>query len=85
MNIVSEKKYSYLLMEEDNEWYLTYLTGGAFEVDICVKLNNEEINKLKETPEFVGNLVENFKTDSSLYEGRRIIPSVRPNRQRQRT
>jgi len=80
MNIISEKKYSYLLMEDNDEWYLTYLTGGPFEVDICVKLNDEEIVKLKENPESVSHLIESFKSDASIYEGRRIIPSVRPNR-----
>ncbi|GAA6171760.1 hypothetical protein NBRC116592_14300 [Colwellia sp. KU-HH00111] len=80
MIIISAKRYSYFLLEDDDgTWYLTYFTGGPCEIDICVKLIDEEIKQLKEKPEFINVLVENFKKDKSLYENRIIIPSKRPN------
>jgi hypothetical protein len=80
MIIISAKRYSYFLLEDDDgTWYLTYFTGGAFEIDICVKLTNNEIEQLKINPDFVNELVENFKKDKSIYENRRVIPSKRPS------
>ncbi len=80
MIIISAKRYSYFLLEDDDgAWYLTYFIGGPCEIDICVKLTDEEIKQLKEKPELINVIVESFKKDKSLYENRIIIPSKRPN------
>ncbi len=83
MKIISEKPYSYFLVEDEGAWFLTYMSGGPFEIDNCVKLNDAEIKDLKNNPSYVIDLMESFKSDRSLYEGRRVIPSVRPNRKKQ--
>lgn len=81
MRVISAKRYSYFLLEDESDgiWYVTYFTGGPCEIDICVKLTEEEIKQLKEVPEFILVLVESFKENKSLYENRIIIPSKRPS------
>jgi hypothetical protein len=80
MIIISAKRYSYFLLEDtDGVWYLTYFIGGPCEIDICVKLTAEEINKIKENNEYISDLIGKFKKDKSSFENRIVIPSKRPN------
>lgn len=81
MRVISAKRYSYFLLEDESDetWYLTFFTGGPCEIDICVKLIEEEIKQLKENPELIFVLIESFKEDKFLYENRIITPSKRPN------
>jgi hypothetical protein len=44
MSVIFQKAYSYLLIQDGNDWYLTYFTGGPVDIDICVKLTEEEIS-----------------------------------------
>lgn len=82
MKVIQKKRYSFFLLEDEEtqEWFLTFMTGGPFEVDICVKLSEDEVSSIKQEPEYVSELMKSFKSDRSLYEGRRVIPSKRPNR-----
>lgn len=61
MKIIKEKKWSYILMEDDRGWILTYMIGGAVEIDISVLLSSEEVNKIQDGVLEVEDLVEYFK------------------------
>jgi hypothetical protein len=78
MKILEQKAYSYLLMEDNDEWYLTFFTGGPVEIDICVKLNQHERDDIRSGELAASELVQQFLSDKAKYESRRIIPSVRP-------
>jgi len=78
MRVIEQKAYSYLLMEDSNDWYLTFFTGGPVEIDICVKLNQQEIEGIKNGELTASTLVQTFLGDQTKYESRRIIPSIRP-------
>jgi len=76
MTVIFQKPYSYLLIQNKDDWYLTYFTGGPVEIDICVKLTDEEIDVVSTDQKAVENLMARFKADRSLIENRRIVPSV---------
>ena len=76
MTVVYQKAYSYLLIHDGADWYLTYFTGGPVEIDICVKLTEDEIKAVSSNQKAVEELMARFKADRSLIKDRRIIPSV---------
>ena len=76
MKVVFQKPYSYLLLNEATDWYVTFFTGGPFEIDICVKLTPEEIKFVSDSQSALEKLIEEFKTNPSQYTGRRVIPSI---------
>ena len=76
MTVVFQKPYSYLLIQDKDDWYLTYFTGGPVEIDICVKLTEEEVDVVSTDQKAVESLMARFKADRSLIENRRVIPSV---------
>ncbi len=76
MSVVFQKAYSYSLFNYDDSWYLTYLTGGPMEVGISVHLTKDEIALVSSDQTALESLIKKFKADSSLYKGRRIVPSV---------
>ncbi|WP_444929954.1 hypothetical protein ACJJIF_19585 [Microbulbifer sp. SSSA002] len=78
MKIVFKEPYSYLLVQDDTDWYLTFFSGGAFEVDICVKLTEEEITRVSIGQEEAAKLALEFQQNKEFYKGRRVIPSVFP-------
>lgn len=82
MRVLNEEKFSYYLLEDelDGAWYLTFMSGGVFEVDICVRLVGEEIEKIKRDQGNIKKLVRSFMDDRSLYFDRRVIPSKRPDK-----
>ncbi|RYY76638.1 MAG: hypothetical protein EOO52_03795 [Gammaproteobacteria bacterium] len=76
MKLIFQKSYAYLLLNEGVDWYLTFFTGGPFEIDICVKLNEQEITRVSNNQSELEKLIQEFKMNPSLYADRRIIPSV---------
>jgi len=76
MKLVFQKPYAYLLLNEGANWYLTFFTGGPFEVDICVKLSQQEITRVSDNQSELEKLIVEFKTNPSSFNGRRIIPSI---------
>lgn len=82
MKIISEEKFSYSLLEDeaDGEWYLTFMSGGVFDVDICVFLILEEVLSIKSDLSKAKDLVRSFMDDRSLYTDKGVVPSKRPKR-----
>lgn len=78
MNVIFEKPYDYLLIEEDKIFYLTFFSGGPVEIDICVRLTEDEALVASQSAEDVERLVKKFKTDRAIYSGRRVIPAKHP-------
>lgn len=76
MTIVFQKPYSYSLYDYDDNWYLTYLSGGPLESGVSIKLNPEEVYRVRNDQGELEKLIKEFKHDSSLYEGREISPVV---------
>ena len=76
MTVVFQKPYSYSLYDYDDVWYLTYLSGGPLEYGVSIKLNSEEIDRVRDNQAELEKLIKEFKHDRSLYEGREISPVV---------
>lgn len=76
MKTIFEEAYNYILVKDGEDWYLTFFTGGPMVVDICVKLNAEEIAMVSSSKEETARLANSFQANRSLFEGRRVVPSV---------
>lgn len=76
MTIVFQKPYSYSLYDYDNAWYLTYLSGGPLESGVSIKLNAEEVSRVRDNQSELEKLIKEFKQDRSLYAGREVSPVV---------
>lgn len=79
MKIIFEEAYSYILVNDKSDWYLTFFTGGPVEIDICVKLTSEEIAKVCSSQIETAKLAQSFQQNRELFKGRRVIPSIVPH------
>ncbi|MFE8070089.1 hypothetical protein QQM79_03435 [Marinobacteraceae bacterium S3BR75-40.1] len=80
--MIKKKLYSYVLMDVDGEWVLTFLLGGPVELDVSVKLTDSEVEAIKSEDAAADRLVSEFKKDKSLYENRKIVPTIWPSKPR---
>lgn len=78
MKVIFEEAYSYLLVQDGDDWYLTFFTGGPVELDICVKLDEDEIARVSGSQIETARLAQEFQQDRSRFKGRRVVPSVIP-------
>ena len=78
MKVIFEEAYSYLLVQDGDDWYLTFVTGGPVELDICVKLDEDEIARVSGSQIETARLAQEFQQDRSRFKGRRVVPSVIP-------
>lgn len=76
MKVIAEKPWSYVLFEAERGWILTFLIGGAVEVDVSVLLTNDEIGRIKADPSTVDALVRAFSRNRAAISGREITPPV---------
>ena len=81
MRVLDRKPYSYVLLERDGEWILTFLLGGPVERDVSVRLTDAEIAAIEADDTSAADLVRQFTADRSTYEGRNITPTVWPSRE----
>lgn len=78
MKTVFEEAYIYILVQDGDDWYLTFFTGGPMVVDICVKLTQEEIVRVSSSKPETAKLANEFQQNRALFNGRRVIPSMVP-------
>lgn len=76
MRTIAEKPWSYLLLEAEYGWVLTFLIGGPVEVDISVLLTDDEVTRIKGDPSSIEALVRDFSRDRKIFSGREIKPPV---------
>ena len=80
MKVIAEKPWAYVLFDDGKDWVLTYLVGGAVEIDVSLRLSEEEIERLKAEPLAIESLVADAKVNRDRYEKREIRPGVWPKR-----
>ncbi|MFT6430255.1 MAG: hypothetical protein ACJAXR_001824 [Halopseudomonas sp.] len=78
MKIISEQAWSYVLFDNGTHWILTFLLGGPVEIDVSVRLEDDEIMKIKQDGSFLSQLLEKFKANRSHYRDREVRPPVWP-------
>jgi len=66
------KKWSYIFVEDERGWILTFMLGGPVEIDISVLLNNEETKSIGKDLSKIEELVEQFKNNIDEISERRI-------------
>jgi hypothetical protein len=80
MKIIQEVRFHYVLMEDADEWYLTFMSGGPVEIDFCVKLNSDEVRRIKNNSQAVESIISDLKADTDTLMQRRVVPSIWPSR-----
>lgn len=78
MNVIAEKRWSYVLFDDGKGWVLTLLIGGVVEVDVSVRLTSDEVLALQSGVTSPEKLVEAVKRDRSAFAHREINPPVWP-------
>ena len=78
MQIIAEKKWSYVLFDNGKEWILTLLIGGVVEIDVSIRLSRDEIKAIQADSTYVEKIVEAVKQHRSEFEDRQINPPVWP-------
>ncbi|AFO57633.1 MULTISPECIES: hypothetical protein [unclassified Natrinema] len=81
MRVLDREPYSYVLLETDGEWILTFLLGRVVMGDVSVRLTPEEVTALEDGESSATDLIERFSADRSAYEDRQVIPAVWPARE----
>lgn len=76
--VISEKRWSYVLIDVDGMWVLTLLIGGVVEIDVSIKLTDEEIAAIRDDATFVEKIVESVKKNRAAFSGREIRPPIWP-------
>ncbi|WP_049896416.1 hypothetical protein [Natrialba chahannaoensis] len=76
MRVLERKPYSYILLDRDGEWILTFLLGGPIERDVSVRLTLVEVTAIEDGDSSAEDLVETFRADPSVYEDRQVTPTV---------
>jgi hypothetical protein len=78
MRVVKEVKWQYILMEDEGDYYLTFLSGGPVEIDYCVKLTPEERQRVEKDGADIQALIDELLADREKLHKRRIVPSRWP-------
>jgi hypothetical protein len=75
MKVIDEKKYNYIVLSDDKNWYLTFLSGGPVEIDYCICLTESEIKDIQNGLE-VKKIIQKLQGDRDQLIKRRILPSI---------
>lgn len=80
MAVIAEKAWSYVLFDNGEDWILTFLIGGVVEIDVSVRLSNDEIAMIKADSTYVEILLASIKKNRSAFADREINPPVWPKK-----
>jgi len=77
--VLDEEPWSYVAFEAGDRYYLTYLSGGAIEVETTVELDQQEGAALARGERIAGELVARLK--ASKITRPRVTPSRWPRQE----
>lgn len=80
MQILAQKQWSYVLMDDGRDWILTFLIGGVVETDVGIRLTTDEISKIKDDWAYLDTLVDVCKINRIAFSSREIYPAVWPTK-----
>lgn len=78
MSVIAEKRWSHVLFDDGKGWVLTLLIGGVVEVDVSIRLTNDEIDSIKRDGSFIERLVYEVRQHRDNFSAREISPPVWP-------
>ena len=82
MNILAQKPWSYILMEDEGRYILTLLIRrGPAEVDISIQMSQIEANRFANDSIALAALIADIDANLENYDNHRINPPVWPKKQ----
>jgi len=81
MNILAEKPWSYILMEDEGRYILTLLIRrGPAEVDVSIQMSQAEANRFANDQASLKELLVDIDSNLDNYDSHRVIPPVWPKK-----
>ena len=77
-SIVCEERHSFVVFVRNGETFLTFLLGGALEVDYTVQLTQEERDRVANDPQAAARLVISLRSNFSLLQRRKLEAPIWP-------
>lgn len=76
--VLAEKAWDFVVFRYGADWVLTYVAGSVGIYEVSIRLNEDEIARIRATPEYAKILTEQFRLKPEDYRAREIRPSVSP-------
>lgn len=77
-DVLAEEAWNFVVFKYGDAWVLTYVAGGVGLYEVSSRLNEDEVTRIRVTPEYAGSLAEQFRLAPENYQARQLRPSVAP-------
>jgi len=74
--VLAEQAWNFIVFEHDDDWVLNYAAGGVGLYEVSIRLNDDEVARIRATPEYAKSLAEQFRLAPESYRARELRPGV---------
>ena len=77
--ILAEQAWNFIVFKHGDDWVLNYVAGGVGLYEVSIRLNEDEVARIRATPEYAKVMAEQFRLAPERYRARELRPAVSPS------
>ena len=74
--VLAEQAWDFIVFKHGDDWVLNYVAGGVSLYEVSIRLNEDEVARIRATPEYAKFLAEQFRIAPECYGARELRPAV---------
>jgi hypothetical protein len=74
--VLAEQAWNFIVFKHGDDWVLNYVAGGVGLYEVSIRLNEEEVTRIRATPEYAKSLAEQFRLAPESFRARELRPAL---------
>ena len=76
--VLEEQAWNFVVFNDGTDWLLTYVAGSIGLYEVSIRLNPDELARIRTTPGYATSLADQFRREPERYRARELRPAVTP-------
>lgn len=77
--VLAEQAWNFVVFRYGDDWVLTCVAGGVGPYQVSIRLNADEVARIRRTPGYAISLAEKFRLEPETCRARKLRPAVSPS------
>lgn len=74
--VLAEQAWNFIVFRYGDDWVLNYVAGSVGLYEVSIRLTEDELARIRATPEYAKSLAEQFRLAPENYRARELRPAV---------
>ena len=77
--VLAEEAWNFVVFSYGKDWVLTYVAGSVGLYEVSIRLEADEVERIRITPGYAKSMAEQFRLHPEAYRARELRPAISPS------